>query len=124
MEQTGLAGEMDTLSEAKQTPVPAVEWHNNPTSSNDTIPMIGDKEEGADQAAQAQPVAVEAEDRDMGATNAKRTSSAALTDKCTFYVKRKRRNCNAATVGGRDYCVEHSYLLGVSLWDPNPSQVQ
>ena len=110
------AGEMDTLSEAKQTPVPAAELHNNPTSSSDAIPLIGDKEAGDDQDAQAQ--AVEPEDQDTGATNAKRTRSAALTDKCTFYVKRKRRNCNAATVGGRDYCVEHSYLLGVSLLDP------
>lgn len=98
---------MDTLSEVKQTPVP----NNKPTGSNDVTPLRGDKQLPEADADQAAPVAVPPLPEDGATTSSKHR----LTDQCTFYVKRKRRNCNAPTVGGRDYCVEHSYLLGVSL---------
>ena len=113
---------MDVSSVDNQMPLPVVELHNDPSASSCVTSL-----REVDCARLSQPVDGVVDvvvvvdhvdpdgDGDGPTTSVLESERRVQVDKCTFHMKRKRRNCNARTVGGRDYCVEHSYLLGVSV---------
>ena len=118
-------------SEDNQMPLPVVHLQNDRSASScvsslrevdDTsLPQTPEAEAEADTAAMDVERGDHLHDEDVdGSTTTTpvlvlESDSRVRVDKCSFHVKRKRRNCNARTVGGRDYCIEHSYLMGVSV---------
>ena len=120
-------------SEDNQMPLPVVHLQNDRSASScvSSLREVDDTSLPQSQTPEAEPdtaamdVVVEHgdhlhyEDVDGSTTTTPvlvlESDSRVRVDKCSFHVKRKRRNCNARTVGGRDYCIEHSYLMGVSV---------